>query len=547
MGHPEAIGRYQIVGQLATGGMAEILLGKLLGPSGFERAVVIKRILPHLATQEQFREMFLDEARTLAKLRHPNVVQVHELGQDGEELFLVLEYLDGESAYGLMRRLLRAGETLPYSLGMHIVAEAAAGLHAAHDLTDDEGRPLGLVHRDISPQNIHVLYNGQVKLLDFGIAKATDSTVRTEAGHVKGKFRYMSPEQCRGDDLDLRSDIFSLGIVLYELTTARRLFARKNDLLTMKAITEERIVRPSRIAPGYPRRLEEIVMRCLSRLREERFQTAQELRREILALRRELSGDPVPESVLSALMRRAFEDRIREKKEMLQQIRAGSGVAVVPAAEADPSFDIPIVVDEEAVPDAAPQSTPPLGMDERAPLPPPIDPEPAPPSSMKRGVLVGAFVAVLAVAGVVGWQLMEAREPPPAVSMPPERIQTATVEEDEGAGEPDDRVDDELNQVEIRVDSVPPGAEVMIGGESRGSTPMTLAVDASDEPFTLELVREGYEPYRESVVPDVAQRLRLTLTAARGRPRPRPRPNAMTRPAMMGGEDTHMGGFRRFD
>jgi hypothetical protein len=545
MGHPEAIGRYQIVGQLATGGMAEILLGKLLGPSGFERAVVIKRILPHLASQEQFREMFLAEARTLAKLRHPNVVQVHELGQDGDELFLVLEYLDGESAYGLMRRLLRAGETLPYSLGMHIVAEAAGGLHAAHELTDDDGRPLGLVHRDVSPQNIHVLYNGQVKLLDFGIAKATDSTVRTEAGHVKGKFRYMSPEQCRGDHLDLRSDIFSLGIVLYELTTARRLFARKNDLMTMKAITEERIVRPSQIAPGYPRRLEEIVMRCLSRLREERFQTAQELRREILALRRELSGDPVPESVLSALMRRAFGDRIAEKKEMLRQIRAGSGVAVVPAAEADPSFDIPIVVDEEAVAAAAPRSTPPIGMDERAPLPPPIEPEPDH-SSTKKGMLVGAAAAAVVVGGLLGFQILSAEdEPPPTAALAPEQVHTASVEEDVVAEEDEIPTAPVPAMVEIRVDSVPPGAEVSIAGQPQGETPLTLETEASEEPIVLELTRDGYETYRETVVPDVAQRLRLTLSPERGRPRPRP---GSVRPAMMGGgDDTHMGGFRRFD
>ncbi len=326
MSLPATIGRYQIVGRLASGGMAEILLGKLLGPSGFERAVVIKRILPHLAAEPRFVTMFLDEARIVARIRHPNVVQVHELGQEGDELFLVMEYLDGESAFGLMKRLRHAREELPLGLAVHIVAEACAGLHAAHELRDDRGYGQNLVHRDVSPQNVMVLYDGQVKVLDFGIAKGADSKHRTEAGQIKGKFAYMSPEQCKSERLDRRSDIFALGIVLFELTTGRRLFARDGDLRTLKAVCEEPVIAPSNIVAGYPERLGAICQRALSRLREDRYQTALEMRRDLLAAMRDIGGDPVPEDVLGRLMKRIFADRIDEKQEMLQRIRAGSQV-----------------------------------------------------------------------------------------------------------------------------------------------------------------------------------------------------------------------------
>ena len=170
----ERVGRYEVAGRLATGGMAEILLGRLVGPSGFERPLVIKRILPHLAEQQSFVSMFLDEARLAAQIRHPNVVSVSELGQEGDDLYLVMEYLEGENAAGLIRRSMVTGKNTDFALCAYIVAEACAGLHAAHELTDPDGNPLRLVHRDVSPQNIFVTYGGAVKVLDFGIAKAAD-------------------------------------------------------------------------------------------------------------------------------------------------------------------------------------------------------------------------------------------------------------------------------------------------------------------------------------------------------------------------------------
>jgi eukaryotic-like serine/threonine-protein kinase len=225
-GVPTSMGRYEIVATLASGGMAEILLARLDGAEGFQRPVVVKRILPQLARTRSYRDMFVDEARIVAGIRHPNVVQVHELGQQDDELFLVMEYLDGESLGSLMRRLWSRGRRMDRDVAAWVVAEACAGLHAAHELTDEDGLPRNLVHRDVSPHNVFLGYQGGVKVLDFGIAQASERITKTETGQVKGKFEYMSPEQIQSRPLDRRADVFALGVLLYELTTARRLFKR---------------------------------------------------------------------------------------------------------------------------------------------------------------------------------------------------------------------------------------------------------------------------------------------------------------------------------
>jgi len=267
---PERIGRHEVLAFLANGGMSEIFLGR--EPSG--QPVVIKRILPHLTRQRGFVTMFLDEARIGSLLHHPNVVEVHELGQVGHDLFMVMELLEGESAAGLVRRLISRRERLGYGLAAHLVAEACAGLQAAHELRDEHGQPLGLVHRDVSPQNVFVTYGGVVKVLDFGIATATHRLTHTATGQLKGKFAYMSPEQCRGEKLDARSDIFSMGVVLHELLTQRRLFARANELLVLKAVCEDPLPRPSRDEPDCPPFLEDICLRALARDPAQRFASA---------------------------------------------------------------------------------------------------------------------------------------------------------------------------------------------------------------------------------------------------------------------------------
>jgi serine/threonine protein kinase len=343
VGFPERIGRYEIVAELASGGMAEILLARLVGPNGFERPVVIKRILPHLAREPSFVDMFLDEARIVAGIRHPNVVQVQELGHDGGELFLAMEYLDGESVASLMKRLVAKGERLAPELAAHVVAQACAGLHAAHELTGADGAPMHLVHRDVSPQNLIVTYGGLVKVVDFGIAKAADRITRTETGIVKGKHEYMSPEQCLGKSLDRRSDVFSLGVVLYELLAGKRLFRRDSQMATFQAICVEPLVPLAAAAPWIDPLLQRITTRALARQPAERFATAGEMRRELLEAMHALGVGPDPDEDLAALLRRLFGDRIEEKAEMLRSVQAGTQLAVVPRSETDLAVDVPAV------------------------------------------------------------------------------------------------------------------------------------------------------------------------------------------------------------
>ncbi|MBX2810955.1 MAG: protein kinase [Myxococcales bacterium] len=345
---PEYIGRYEILGLLGSGGMAEILLARLHGPGQFERPVVIKRILPHLAREQRFVRMFRDEARLIAGVHHQNVVQVQDFGLDQGELYIAMEYLEGENTSSLARRLAGSQRILKFGLCAYLIAEVAAGLHAAHEAKDRTGVSKNLVHRDVSPANVFITYDGCVKILDFGIAVSADRESHTEVGQVKGKYAYMSPEQCMGRPVDRRSDIFSLGIVLYELSTCRRLFKRKSDMLTLQAICHDIAPSPVASIPEYPQALERICLRALAKSPAERYQTALEMRRDLLVLARELNGEKLPEVSLGKVMRRLFADRIEEKHLLLTKIRKGEEVTSLPASDLDSSFEVEVVEDEGA-------------------------------------------------------------------------------------------------------------------------------------------------------------------------------------------------------
>ncbi|MBX3191631.1 MAG: serine/threonine protein kinase [Labilithrix sp.] len=337
---PKRVGHFEILGQLATGGMAEILLARGAGPASAPRAVVIKQILPQYASTASFVAMFLDEARAIARIRHPNVVQVEELGEDEGRLFLVLEYVAGENLASVLKRSVAANEKLGAGLVAWIVAEACAGLHAAHELVTDDGRSQNLVHRDVSPQNLFVAYDGHVKLLDFGVAIMAERVAKTATGDVKGKLEYMSPEHARGERLDRRSDIFAMGVVLYELGTGRRLFKRASPGHTIDAICREPILPPSRLVDGFPRGLEAVCMKALAKRPEDRYATAAEMRAALLDVAREVAS---PTQALAERMRRWFPDRIAEKEEMLRRVRAGAELAKVPAGEIDERVEVPVV------------------------------------------------------------------------------------------------------------------------------------------------------------------------------------------------------------
>jgi serine/threonine-protein kinase len=327
------VGKYELLKKLALGGMAEIFLARQTGVQGFEKIVVIKRILPHLAAQERFVQMFLNEARLAARFTHPNIVQIYDLGQDDQAYFLAMEYVHGEDIKSIVRRCASLGRRIPTEHVLRLATGVLEALHYAHTQPDADGKPGGVVHRDVSPHNILLSFQGNVKLVDFGIAKARSQISTTIPGRVKGKHAYMSPEQCQGLDLDGRSDIFSLGIVMFELLTWTRLFKRKHDLETLKAISAGEIPSPRSIRPDLDPALEAILLKALSPDRNLRYQNAQEMQVAIedFMVSRSLLSSSV---LLSRFLQDLFAEKLAVQKKALTEARAANLENVVLQAQA---------------------------------------------------------------------------------------------------------------------------------------------------------------------------------------------------------------------
>jgi serine/threonine protein kinase len=290
--HFERFGRYFLVDRIAIGGMAEVYRAVTQGAEGFRRTFVVKRILADKASSPTFIRMFCDEARISALLHHPNIVQVYDFGHVKGSYFLAMEYLPGKDLSSLMRVLRAAKAAVPPALAAYIAREAAFGLHYAHTLRSSGGQGLGIVHRDVTPSNIMLLFAGGVKLLDFGIAKAaTAASAAGEKEGIKGKFGYLAPEQARGADVDARADVFALGVTLWEMLVGRRLFAGKEELETLRNVLQKPVPPPSSLRPEIPPELDRIVLRALERTRERRYATAEEMARDCDAVLAKLRAD----------------------------------------------------------------------------------------------------------------------------------------------------------------------------------------------------------------------------------------------------------------
>lgn len=434
------LGRYEILLGVAQGGMARVWAARQHGQRGFSKTVAIKTILPALASDPEFETMFLDEARVASGVHHPNVCEIFDLGEENGVLYLSMEWVNGDS----LARILKPGSATPGGpktpmrinarIAARIVSDASAGLHAAHELCDVDGNRLNVVHRDVSPQNILVSLDGNVKVTDFGVAKALGSAHEaTMAGQIKGKAAYMAPEQASGGRIDRRSDIFALGIVLYEVTTGQRPFAGENQVSTLQSLMSGRFDPPSALVPGYPRELESIVMRALAMDPMQRFPTADRMR---VALEEWLarSGPVVTQTQVAALVRERLGHAIDERRARIRQRLQQSSVG----RAATGSFSSPGETSSSKISNPSRNSTSnpsqtsnPSGSAVSHVVSAPglsgvATGTPPPASTARRsggstallgvGIGLGAFIVIAGV-GFGGWMLLKSRHQPAAAAI----------------------------------------------------------------------------------------------------------------------------------
>ncbi|MCE9672458.1 protein kinase [Myxococcus stipitatus] len=325
------IGKYEILTRLSMGGMAELFLAFTSGPGGFRKFVAVKQILPDIKKDEQFVQMFLDEARITAAFSHANIGQVFDLGEDGGELYLAMEFLPGQNLEQVVKAASRRQYALPVGFIGRVIRDTCLGLHYAHHFTDPSGRPVAVVHRDVSPKNVMLTYDGVVKVIDFGIAKARGRLGRTQVGTVKGTSGYMSPEQVRGHAMDGRSDLFSVGVMLHELLTGQRLFNGPHEAAVMLQIVESEITSPRAGNPDIPEALDAVVMRALSRDVAHRFASGREMARAIEAA---LGPELFDEDGITQVMGELFEEKRQKTRTLLELASSAEDARVSEAAGA---------------------------------------------------------------------------------------------------------------------------------------------------------------------------------------------------------------------
>jgi serine/threonine-protein kinase len=464
-GLPCRFGRYTLLRRLATGGMAELFLALHKSVAGFEKLVVIKRILPAMNQDRAFIEMLLHEARIAATLSHPNIVQVFDVGTVDDTYFIAMEHVHGEDLRSIVRQMKKKDVTeFPIEHALSIVLGMCAGLAYAHDKRDLDGTALNIVHRDVSPQNVVVSYNGDVRVVDFGIAK---SDVRVEderggkGGRLKGKVPYMSPEQARGEAVDWRSDIFAVGVVLFELTTGKRLFKGKTELETLRLICDQDYPLPSQVSPGYPRELEAIVMRALAKDRTQRWQSARDMQAALEAFvrKQQLAVSPI---ALASFMQHLFAEKLtRQKEALLQGKQLADVITVETGVESMGSIDTRSAVSSRSTVGSTRTLTD------------------APVHASRSGWMTTAagFAAAVAVGGALLWwtgKSFVARVTPP--------------------------VGQRTTHGVIAIATDPPGATIFVNGQARAeTTPATLPRLALGAPYELRLVKEGFEDARQTV------------------------------------------------
>ena len=468
-GMPKRFGKYTLIRKLATGGMAELFLAIQRSVAGFEKLLVIKRILPAMNQDRAFIDMFLHEARIAATLSHPNVVQIFDVGQVEGNYYIAMEHVHGEDLRSMVRQMKKKGiQEFPLEHAIAIVLGMCAGLSYAHEKRDLDGNALKIVHRDISPQNVIVGFSGDVKIVDFGIAKSDSKLIEeTRDGKLKGKVPYMSPEQARGVPVDWRTDIFATGVMLFELTTGKRLFKGASEYETLKLICDREYPLPSMVKAGYAPELELIVMRALAKDREDRFQSAREMQADLEEFVRS-HGIRVSGIALTEFMGNLFEQKLQVQKEALLQGKALADIIDLQAMGEDSSGHHP-----EARAGSAPGATrTDVGIRRRR----------------ERGSTGLAFgvsatlVLILGIGGGTALWLRNIRAKVPAIDV------TSLAKK---------------GTVSIVTD--PPGAAIWIDGDLRAeATPFTVTQLPFDSPLSIKVTKDGFEQEKQTI----------TLTAA---------------------------------
>ncbi len=466
-------GRYVLVEKIAEGGMGEIFLAKHTGAEGFERTVVVKRMLDALARSKELEEMFLEEARLAASLSHPNIVQITDLGQQDGSFYLCMEYLAGEDLEGLARRTLTAGEKVPVGVAARIALGVLDGLDYAHNFARG-GQRLNIVHRDVTPSNVFVTFQGAVKILDFGIARAESRVVKTRTGTLKGKWSFMAPEQARGEEVDARADLFALGLTLFELLTAKRVFERDSELAVLNAVLEDPIPSVRTLRPELPAAIDAVVRRALERDLSRRYASAaamrQDLEQALVAM-----GDATSQRTIAEYVQRVcgpLEVQRRTSVPTLSELRARE--AQEERAPSQPGLDRTFISGNFTPPRAAAQSPSQGG----APPPPVATPAPAAPAGggFRNAALAVLLLAAGAGLAAVGMNYLRPPAPPPvAVTPAPPVPAVAVVPQTEPAPVADPAAGPVPGSV------AEPEPEPGVGAADAGET-QVAAVDPEPEP-----------------------------------------------------------------
>jgi eukaryotic-like serine/threonine-protein kinase len=496
-GMPTKFGKYTLIRKLASGGMAELFLAIQKSVAGFEKLLVIKRILPAMNQDRAFIEMLLHEARIAATLSHPNIVQIFDVGQTDGQYFIAMEHVHGEDLRSIVRQM-KKKDVLEFPLehALAIVLGICAGLSYAHERRDLDGTALNIVHRDISPQNVVVTFTGDVKLVDFGIAKSDSRTgEQTKSGKLKGKVPYMSPEQARGEVVDARSDVFSTGVMLFELTTGKRLFKGQSEYETLKLICERDYPRPSDVHADYPPDLEAIVMKALAKEASERYQSAREMQSDLESFVRR-HQIAVSNIALNQFMQALFEEKLAVQKEALLQgkqladiIEMQHALTSAPDGANDVDASGQRAASTLSMPAAAHTVT---------------DLSSRPPRSSTALLGIAAAVLVVgAVLGGVGYLAVKKNRDANAAA--------------ESAAAAENAVAEAASKGALVVASEPPGASIWINGDLRREvTPATIAQLPIGVPLDVKLTKDGFEHARREITLGDAEPRELTLALTRG-------------------------------